>query len=69
VTFDEDEPFRRLRESHRDEDREEKEAPRDAIMVAERKNRSIVEASKVMIHDQSLPMHLWAKASSTAVYV
>jgi hypothetical protein len=69
VNFDEDEPFRRLRESHKDEDREEKEAPRDAIMVAERKNRSIVEASKVMIHDQSLPMHLWAKASSTAVYV
>jgi hypothetical protein len=37
--------------------------------VAERKNRSIVEAAKVMIHDQSLPMHLWAKASSTTVYV
>jgi transposase InsO family protein len=37
--------------------------------VAERKNRSIVEATQAMIHDQSLPMHLWAKASSTTVYV
>jgi transposase InsO family protein len=37
--------------------------------VAERKNRSIVEAAKAMIHDQNLPMHLWAEASSTTVYV
>ena len=37
--------------------------------VAERKNRSIIEATKEMIHDQGLPMHLWAEASSTAVYV
>jgi transposase InsO family protein len=37
--------------------------------VAERKNRSIVEATKAMIHDQSLPMFLWAEASMTAVYV
>ena len=37
--------------------------------VAERKNRSIVEAAKAMIHDQSLPLHLWAEASKTAVYV
>lgn len=37
--------------------------------VAERKNRSIVEASKVVIRDQNLPMHLWAEASSTVVYV
>ena len=29
----------------------------------------IIEATKVMIHDQSLPMHLWEKASSTTVYV
>jgi transposase InsO family protein len=28
--------------------------------VAERKNRSIIEATKAMIHDQRLPMHLWA---------
>jgi hypothetical protein len=37
--------------------------------VAERKNMSIVEAAKAMIHDQSLPMFLWAEASMTAVYV
>ena len=27
--------------------------------VAERKKRTIVEASKAMIHDHSLPMFLW----------
>jgi hypothetical protein len=37
--------------------------------VAERKNISIVEAVKAMIHDQGLPMHLWEKTSSTIVYV
>jgi transposase InsO family protein len=37
--------------------------------VAERKNRSIVEASKAMIHDQDLPMFLWGEASSTTMYV
>jgi hypothetical protein len=37
--------------------------------VAERKNRSIVEAAKAMIHDQNLPRHLWEEASSTTVIV
>jgi hypothetical protein len=37
--------------------------------VAERKNRTIMEAVKVMIHDQDLPMHLWAEAAKTTVYV
>jgi hypothetical protein len=37
--------------------------------VAERKNRSNVEATKAMIHDQSLLVFLWAKASMTIVYV
>jgi transposase InsO family protein len=37
--------------------------------VAERKNRSIVEATKAMIHDRNLPMILWAEASMTTVYV
>jgi hypothetical protein len=37
--------------------------------VAERKNRMIVGASRVMLHDQGLPMHLWAEACNTAVYV
>ena len=37
--------------------------------VEERKNRSIMEASKEMIHYQDLPMHLWAKEARTTVYV
>ena len=30
--------------------------------VAERKNRMIVGAAWVMLHDQGIPIHLWAKA-------
>jgi transposase InsO family protein len=37
--------------------------------VAERKNRKIMEAVKTMIHDQDLPMCLWAEATIAAVYV
>jgi transposase InsO family protein len=37
--------------------------------VAERKNRTIMEAVKTMIHDQDLPMYLWEKAAKTTVYV
>ena len=37
--------------------------------VAEWKNRNIMEATKAMLHDQDLPMHLWAEAARTAVYV
>jgi hypothetical protein len=37
--------------------------------VAERKNRTIMEVVKTMIHDQDLPMCLWAKAAMAAVYV
>jgi transposase InsO family protein len=37
--------------------------------VAERKNRTIMEAVKTMIHDQDLPMCVWAKAAKTIVYV
>jgi transposase InsO family protein len=37
--------------------------------VAERKNRTIMEAVKTMIHDQDLSMHLWAEAVRTTVYV
>jgi hypothetical protein len=37
--------------------------------VAERKNRSIVETVKAMIHYQHLPMFLWVEASITVVYV
>jgi transposase InsO family protein len=37
--------------------------------VAERKNRTILEAVKTMIHDQDLPMCLWEEATMVAVYV
>jgi hypothetical protein len=37
--------------------------------VAERKNRTILEAMKTMIHDQDLPMCLWAEAAMAVVYV
>ena len=37
--------------------------------VARRKNRTIMEATKAMLHDQDLPMHLWAEAGRTTVYV
>ena len=37
--------------------------------VAERKNRSIMEVVRSMIHDKYLPMHLWAEAERTALYV
>ena len=37
--------------------------------VAERKNRIFMEVARAMLHDQDLPMHLWAKASRTTVYV
>ena len=37
--------------------------------VAERKNRTIMEAAREMIHDQDLRMHLWEEVSRTTVYV
>jgi transposase InsO family protein len=37
--------------------------------VAEWKNRTILEAVKTMIHDQDLPMCLWAEATMETVYV
>jgi len=37
--------------------------------VAQRKNRSIVEVVKAMIHDQNLSMFLWEKVSNTTIYV
>ena len=37
--------------------------------VAEWKNRKIVGAARAMLHDQGLPIHLWAEASNTAIYV
>jgi hypothetical protein len=37
--------------------------------VAERKNRAITGAARSMLHDQSLPLYLWAEACCTAVYL
>jgi transposase InsO family protein len=37
--------------------------------VAERKNRTIMEAVKTIIHDQDLPMHLWDEVARTTIYV
>jgi transposase InsO family protein len=37
--------------------------------VAERKNKMIMEVVKTMIHDQDLPMCLWAEEAMTIVYV
>ena len=39
------------------------------IGVVERKNRSIIEATRAMLHDQSLSKFLWGEAANTAVYV
>ena len=35
----------------------------------ERKNRTIMEAVKTIIHDQDLPMHLWDEVARTSIYV
>ena len=37
--------------------------------VAERKNQTISEATRAMLHDQGLPKFLWREASNTVVYV
>jgi transposase InsO family protein len=37
--------------------------------VVERKNITIMEAMKTMIHDQDIPMHLWEEAAKTSLYV
>ena len=37
--------------------------------VVEQKNKTILEAVKTMIHDQDLPMCLWAEATMAVVYV
>ena len=37
--------------------------------LKERKNRMIMEATREMLHDQDLPMHLWVEATRTTMYV
>ena len=37
--------------------------------VAERKNRTIVEAARAMLEEKSLPKFYWAEVFRTAVYI
>ena len=37
--------------------------------VAKRKNRTIYEAAKAMMHDLDLPTSIWTEAAGTTVYV
>lgn len=37
--------------------------------VAERKNRTVVEAARAMLYDEDMPKFLWAEACNTIVYV
>ena len=37
--------------------------------VAERKNRTLIEAARTMLADSQLPVPFWAEAVSTACYV
>ena len=37
--------------------------------IVEWKSRTIMEATRAMLHDQDLPMHLWAEDSRITVYV
>ena len=37
--------------------------------IAERKNITIMEIARAMLHDEDLPIHLWAEISRTTVYV
>ena len=37
--------------------------------MAERKNRTIVEAARAMLEEKSLPKFYWAEAVRTAVYI
>ena len=37
--------------------------------VAERKNHNIVGATRVMLHDQIIPLHLWDETCNTMVYL
>ena len=34
--------------------------------IVEWKNKTIMEAARAMLHDQDIPMHLWAEAAKDA---
>jgi hypothetical protein len=52
VTSNEDEAFRRSRESHKDEDQEEQEAPRDAVMEDSTPKEPISEVQNEMVESK-----------------
>ena len=54
VTFDEDEVFRRSRESHIDEDQIEKEAPNNAVMVDSTPKEAIPKVQNDTIESERL---------------
>ncbi|KAI5328241.1 hypothetical protein L3X38_027638 [Prunus dulcis] len=37
--------------------------------VAERKNRTVVEMARTMMHEKQIPLKFWAEAVSTAIYL
>ena len=37
--------------------------------IVERKNITIMEVTRAMLHDQDLPMHLWAEAARRELYL
>ena len=37
--------------------------------VAERKNRTVCEAAKSMLHDQDISAYLWEESTSTSMYI
>ena len=37
--------------------------------VAERKNRTIMEVARAMLHDQYLPIHIWVEVARISLYV
>jgi hypothetical protein len=52
VTFDEDEAFKRSRETHMDEDREEQEAPREAVMENSTPERPFPKVQNEMVESE-----------------
>jgi len=37
--------------------------------VAERNSKTIIGATRAILHDQGLPLHLWAEAFNTTIYL
>ena len=37
--------------------------------VVEKKNRTLVEMARIMLHEYNLPLYFWAKAINTSCYI